>query len=184
MEYGKSCDSTKFYADDFEMAFNGARFEELMVMDRVQLIERYQKLEANAAILQKELLYLNPDEVLSELRRQVSLLNAENQALKQTNQAILTMKPKEGSKLSSRRPHRDSDSSLTEDTSDDEDDSSTSSSSDSEADQERPGKQEVIEESKSTFRPITSSASPSKTISNHQLQVPTSSPSSSSVLCN
>jgi hypothetical protein len=80
--------SDKFYKEDFEMAFNGARFDELMIMDRNILVDRYQKMETSVALLQKQLLYINPGQVLHELKNQVDHLREENKLLKRRNHSL------------------------------------------------------------------------------------------------
>jgi len=56
-------ETSQFYLNDFEMAFNRARFEELMKKDRNELDDMCQRLENTVTAFQRNLLFINPSEV-------------------------------------------------------------------------------------------------------------------------
>jgi hypothetical protein len=72
------------------MAFNRARFEELMKKDRNELVDMCQRLENTVTKLQTNLLFINPSEVLDELQDELIGLQEENQILRQKNRKLKT----------------------------------------------------------------------------------------------
>jgi len=81
-------ETSQFYLNDFEMAFNRARFDELMKKDRNELVDMCQRLENTVTALQRNLLFINPSEVLDELQDQLIGLQEENKILRQKNRKL------------------------------------------------------------------------------------------------
>lgn len=81
----------EFEQADFEAAFSDARFEELMRLERKELVERYQNLENSVSLLQQQLHGQQSsatDTGADSLKSQLLALRAENHHLKRYNAAL------------------------------------------------------------------------------------------------